>query len=102
MPIYGVFVALIVCAAGAKTSSTDKYCALLGEVSYPLYLVHWLTLYIFTWAGLKVGLAGPLYPVLAASHWLCAPMIAYLVARNYEMPLRRLLTNWWKKRPSPA
>jgi len=61
LPIYGVFVALIVCAAGAKTSSTDKYCALLGEVSYPLYLVHWLTLYIFTWAGLKVGLAGPSY-----------------------------------------
>jgi len=98
LPVYGAFVAVIVCAAGAKTSPTDKYCALLGDVSYPLYLLHWLTLYIFTWAGAKVGLSGPKYPILAMGHWLCAPIIAYVVARIYEMPLRRLLTSWWKKR----
>jgi peptidoglycan/LPS O-acetylase OafA/YrhL len=96
LPIYGAFVAVIVCAAGAKSSLTDKYCALLGEVSYPLYVLHWLTLYIFTWVGLKVGLAGPKYPILAVIHLLCAPVIAYFAARYYEMPLRRLLANWWK------
>ena len=93
MPILGIFVALIVCAAGAKTSSTDKYCALLGEVSYPLYLVplaYSLHLHISSFDG---DWPDRHIDRHAVSHWLCAPMIAYLVARNYEMPLRRLLTN---------
>jgi hypothetical protein len=42
---------------------------------------------------LEGGIGRTVISIVAVSHWLCAPMIAYLVARNYEMPLRRLLTN---------
>jgi peptidoglycan/LPS O-acetylase OafA/YrhL len=97
LPAYLVFAMVIACAAGAAPSRADKSCAVLGEVSYPLYTIHWLTLYVFTWLGAKVGLAGSRYVIVGALHMACAPVIAYLICRYYETPARHLLSRWWAR-----
>lgn len=101
LPVYAIFLAIMICAIGARRSRFDKYCALLGQLSYPIYLIHWLTLYVFAWLGGKIGLAGPNYPILAAIHFCCVPFMAYFVARFYETPVRLFLTTrfkTWKSR----
>jgi peptidoglycan/LPS O-acetylase OafA/YrhL len=94
--VYCVFIFVVICAVGARQSLGQKYCKLLGEISYPLYLIHWLTLYIFTWLGTKLGLVGPKYIVVAMAHWGLAPAIAYFVARYYDAPVRQFLAEVWK------
>jgi peptidoglycan/LPS O-acetylase OafA/YrhL len=95
-PCFVVFLAVIILAANAKASASKKLCQWLGEASYPLYLLHWLTLYIFAFAGTKVGLVGKRYWIVVAVHLVCAPLIAHLAARYYETPTRNLLSRLWK------
>jgi peptidoglycan/LPS O-acetylase OafA/YrhL len=94
IPAFAVMSAVIAFGVGAKPSRLDQYCALLGQISYPLYALHWLTLYVFTWLGKKVGLTGDHYNVVVISHSLGALVIAYLVMRFYETPVRLYLS--WK------
>jgi peptidoglycan/LPS O-acetylase OafA/YrhL len=92
LPVYILFVGVIVCACGARPSLVDKLCSFLGVISYPIYLIHWLTLYIFTFIGAEIGLRGKLYIYVAIAHSISVPFIAYAVALWYDTPIRRFLS----------
>ena len=92
LPVFAVFVAVIVCAAGARPRRADRLFILIGALSYPIYLLHWLTLYTVTWAGTKAGLVPKNYDAVSIAHLLLLPPFAWLVVRFYETPVRNALT----------
>lgn len=66
-------------------------CKFLGDISYPLYAVHYPSLYLFfAWIWAE-GLA------IADVWWMCIPIfagniaLAYLLLKWYDEPLRRML-----------
>jgi peptidoglycan/LPS O-acetylase OafA/YrhL len=92
LPAFALFAVVIIFAAGAAPSRADRYFAWIGTLSYPVYLLHWLTLYVFTWLGTKAGLVPNDYDVVGVFHLICLPVIAYLAVRFYEAPARNFLT----------
>ena len=86
---------------GASGKSTDKYttmiCKFLGDISYPLYMVHYPFIYLYyawvknnnlTFRESLPGAAG----VVAGSI-----ILAYICLKFYDIPVRRLLTNRFLK-----
>ena len=82
---------------GASGKSTDKYtiriCKFLGEISYPLYMVHYPFIYLY-YAWVKNGnltfresLPGALGVVIGSI------VLAYICLKFYDIPVRRYLTN---------
>ncbi len=92
VPAFLVLAFVVMCASAAKASPYDKYFAFLGLISYPVYLLHWITLYGFAWAGTKLHLMGKAYTAVAMVHLAAIPVIAYAAARYYETPTRLFLT----------
>ena len=86
---------------GASGKSTDKYttrvCKFLGDISYPLYMVHYPFIYLYfawvknndlTFEQSLPGAAG----VVAGSI-----ILAYICLKFYDIPVRRYLTNRFLK-----
>lgn len=91
VPTFAILWLVVLAAVNARPAKTDRISEFLGEVSYPVYLVHWLTLYVFTFIGSKVGLKGDLYTVVALIHLAAIPFIGFAVGHFYEKPLRQIL-----------
>jgi peptidoglycan/LPS O-acetylase OafA/YrhL len=89
LPAFALFAVVITFAAGARPSRGDRYFAWIGTLSYPVYLLHWLTLYVFTWLGTKAGLVPAHYDVVGVLHLICLPIIAFLAVRFYETVIER-------------
>ena len=74
---------------------------LLGDVSYPLYAVHYPLMYLFY---AHIGFDGNLVPIEKLREvWLVAialPMVCFLIGwlclRLYDIPVRSWLTRTWK------
>lgn len=86
---------------GASGKSTDKYttriCKFLGEISYPLYMVHYPFIYLY-YAWVKNGnltfresLPG------AAGVVIGSIILAYICLKFYDIPVRKYLTNRFLK-----
>jgi peptidoglycan/LPS O-acetylase OafA/YrhL len=85
------FLLLFIAVIGGINSSpaaTDGWCGFLGLVSYPVYLIHSLTLYVVTFVAKENGL----HDILATVHFIAIPFVGYLVALYYETPARLFLT----------
>lgn len=82
---------------GASGKSTDKYttwiCKFLGDISYPLYMVHYPFIYLyFAWVKnneltFEESLPG------AAGVVIGSIILAYICLKFYDMPIRKYLTN---------
>lgn len=78
-----------------KTKATEKLCTFLGDISYPIYIIHYPLCYVFyAWVfdnkipietGLWVGLL-----VLALS-----VALAYIALKRYDEPVRKWLIKKW-------
>lgn len=88
---------------GASGQCTDKYtariCKFLGEISYPLYMVHYPFIYLY-YAWVKNGnltfresLPRALGVVIGSI------VLAYLCLKFYDIPVRKYLTNRFLKHP---
>ena len=86
---------------GASGKSTDKYttriCKFLGDISYPLYMVHYPFIYLYfawvkndnlTFDESLSGAAGVLFGSI---------ILAYICLKFYDIPVRRYLTNRFLK-----
>lgn len=102
LPTFVALMAVVALAANSHPAKTDGWCEFLGLVSYPIYLTHWLTLYAFTFIGVKMGLTGGLYTAVALVHLAVTPAIGFLIARFYETPARLFLTQCLKLRRRTA
>jgi peptidoglycan/LPS O-acetylase OafA/YrhL len=91
LPAFAVMATIIMFGVGAKPNGLDKYCALLGQISYPLYALHWPSLVFFVWLARRFGLAAYYYSVVTV-HCFIVLAIAYLAMRFYETPVRLYLT----------
>jgi peptidoglycan/LPS O-acetylase OafA/YrhL len=102
----GFFPLLLYLGASEKTVGklTTKICKFLGDISYPLYIVHYQFIYLyFAWARNNKGL--PLYQYLIAGAAVVAGsmVVAWLCLKLYEMPVRNYLTKWiFKKKGEGA
>ena len=86
---------------GASGKSMDKYttqvCKFLGDISYPLYIVHYPFIYLyFAWVKnndltFEESLPG------AAGVVIGSIVLAYICLKFYDMPVRKYLTNRFLK-----
>lgn len=98
-----VFLPLLV-YLGASGKSSDKYtaqvCKFLGDISYPLYMVHYPFIYLyFAWVKnndltFEESLPG------AAGVVIGSIVLAYICLKFYDMPVRKYLTNRFLKSKS--
>lgn len=82
---------------GASGSVTDKVssgvCKFLGDISFPLYITHYPTMYFFYAWMMKSGryTMADTWPVVIAVCVWCV-LIAYLSLKLYDEPLRKWLS----------
>ena len=87
---------------GASGKNTDKYttliCRFLGDISYPLYMVHYPFIYLYyAWVKnnnltFQESLPG------AAGVVVGSIILAYICLKFYDIPVRRYLTNRFFKK----
>ena len=92
-----VFPLLVWLGASGSTSHTvsDRICNFLGDISYPLYIIHYPFMYLF-YAWLidteKYTLVET-WPVVLVLYAGCIS-VAYLCLKLYDIPVRKWLTNF--------
>lgn len=108
--IIAVFPVIVAIGAGSLKASTtsNRLCRTLGDLSYPLYLTHYPLIYIYTaWIG-QAGQAGrgphtaserALWGILL---WFTAVAIGYACLKLYDEPVRAWLTRRFLKSSSPG
>ncbi len=86
---------------GASGKSTDKYttriCNFLGDISYPLYMVHYPFIYLYyAWVKNKNLTFQESLPGAAAVLIGCI-ILAYICLKLYDIPMRKFLTRRFLK-----
>lgn len=92
---FAVFFPLIV-FLGASGKTTDKYtvriCKFLGDISYPLYMVHYPFIYLYyAWVKNENLTFGESLPG-AAALVIGSILLAYASLKLYDEPVRKYLT----------
>jgi peptidoglycan/LPS O-acetylase OafA/YrhL len=90
-PVYGILWLIVLAAANAPKSRWDRLSAFIGDASYPVYLIHWLTLYVATFLGRKLGLSGSTYWIVVVAHLAIIPFIGLILYKYYEKPAMAFL-----------
>ncbi len=106
VPSFLFMIAIVWGAIGRGSVERRPVLQFLGEISYPVYLIHWLTLYLFNFVGTKLHLVGDRYAIMVAVHICAIPFIGYVVAHYYETPVRAwlggMVNNGRKNQAQPA
>ena len=93
--IIGVFPAIVWLAASGATTDrlSTRLCTFLGDISYPLYIVHYPLMYAFyRWLiHTKQYTLGATWPV-ALAVVAASIVLAWACLRLYDMPVRRWLS----------
>jgi peptidoglycan/LPS O-acetylase OafA/YrhL len=94
-----LFPALTCIGASANPPAAwTAICVALGELSYPLYLLH-LPLLEFANSRLFLHLSSAMHSVLAIIAMVVAIAAAYWVAQKFDTPVRRILSNFYRNAP---
>lgn len=76
----------------ATDAATARICGFLGDISYPLYMVHYPSMYLFyAWVWNHGYTFSEVWPV-AVALFAGNILLAWFVLKIYDEPLRRLLT----------
>jgi peptidoglycan/LPS O-acetylase OafA/YrhL len=99
-PFVVLFYFPLIVALGAGSTLTQglkKLCQFSGNISYPLYMVHYSVMWMFLnyYTSNKPG-TSQLFLIITIGTILLVGL-AYLVMRFYDTPVRRYLTNKRKK-----
>ncbi len=88
-----IFPALVYLGASGKTSSKapEQLCRFLGDISYPLYMVHYPLMYLFYAWIWKNGFTFGQTWMVAVGLFVGNIVLAYLLLKVYDEPVRRLL-----------
>lgn len=89
-----IFPILVYLGASGKTSDkkSSKICKFLGDISYPLYIVHYPFMYLFySWLWSNNITFSEAWPVTIAL-FFGNILLAYLCLKLYDEPIRKWLT----------
>ena len=92
-----IFPVLVWIGASGKTTDkvTSALCKFLGDISYPLYVVHYPLMYLFYWwlwsGEEKIPFSQAWH--VAAAVIIASIILAYLCLRFYDIPLRKWLAS---------
>ena len=89
-----LFPLLVYMGASGKATDpvTSKVCKFLGDISYPLYIVHYPFMYLYySWVW-KNGLTFRESLPGVAAVFVVSILLAYLFLKVYDEPVRRWLT----------
>lgn len=92
------FPLLIALGAGAKlTEGLKKVCIFSGKISYPLYMTHYMVIWMFLnyYSTYKPATNQLAFIIIAGTILLVG--FAYLVMILYDIPVRKYLTNTRRK-----
>lgn len=89
--VFPMVIRLGAAARPAKDSALERGCRLLGELSYPLYLVHYPVLYIYFAHVWDQGLAVEQTIPLIAGIVVVVLLLALVISRCIDRPVRRWL-----------
>lgn len=96
--VFPLVVVLSASARPAAQGAEDKVCRFLGDVSYPLYAVHYPFMYLFyAWVWKNEATFAESVPVVIVL-LLWNIVVAYLCWRFYDVPVRRYLSRRVAKR----
>lgn len=90
-----VFPLLVYLGASDQTTSrlTRRACQLLGDISYPLYMVHYPFIYLYyAWVKNENLTFAQSFPG-ASALVIGSVFLAYVCLKLYDEPVRKLLTN---------
>ncbi len=94
--IIGVFPALVWMAASGKTTDkvSQRVCKFLGDISFPLYIVHYPLMYVFYLWLIKTRqyTLQETWPA-ALLTVVCSIVLAWVCMRYYDLPVRKWLRN---------
>ncbi len=94
------FPLLVYGGASASVSGkiTRKVCQLIGDFSYPVYAIHYPSMYLFyAWVwknNISLAYALPIGATLIVVNII----LSYIFLHIYDLPLRRFLARKWLKR----
>ena len=91
IPAFGLLMVAVINGINSRPARTDGWCEFLGLVSYPVYLVHPMTLYMIMFIGHKITLSDSLFDVFLVGHLIAILFVGYIFARYYETPARLFL-----------
>lgn len=103
---YDLFCTFIILPAivwiGASGVTTDRFstaiCEGLGNLSYPVYIVHYPIMYLFySWVWSNNITFESAIPVMGCI-FVAIPAIAWIALKYYDEPMRRFLTDRWLRR----
>lgn len=86
-------------ACGATTDAfSTRVCGFLGQISYPVYIIHYPAMYYLYYTVWSRGLAfADVWPVCAAM-FVAIVVAAWAALRFYDEPVRRWLGRRWLAR----
>ena len=90
-----------VIAVGAGTTPAAwvrRFCVFLGQLSYPLYMTHYWLIWIFGDYFTKYKPAGVRLFFIVAGLLAVQVVLAYVVMRWYDTPVRRALGKGWGRK----
>lgn len=75
-----------------RSGLSQRICNFLGEISYPIYIIHYPFVYTYTaWVQNNRITVAQGWPVAIGTVVFCV-LLAYLCLRFYDMPVRQWLT----------
>ena len=91
-----IFPLLVYIGASGRLAGpvSGRICKFLGDISYPVYMIHYPFMYLFyswTFTGVPFSEAWP----WAVTVFLGSIVMAYIVLKVYDEPLRRWLGRKW-------
>ena len=79
-------------SGSVQSKGASKFCSLLGDISYPLYIIHYPIMYLFyAWVWQNGYTFAQVWPV-AAAIFAGAPLLAYACLKLYDEPVRKWLS----------
>ena len=94
-----VFPLIISIGAGATvTNLVQKFCLFIGKLSYPLYMTHITTVWIYGNYYAKYSPTGVKFFLITSSLILFNLIFAWIVMRFYDEPVRRWLNKRVKRK----
>ena len=100
-----VFPLVVMVGAGVRSTTgvTQKTCKFLGDISYPIYIIHYPLIYMqMAWVSSHRDAPLGTHVMVNVSLFVLAVALAYAMLRLYDEPVREWLKTHWLRRGNAA